>query len=45
MPQSPAQILIHLVFSTKNRKVTFQEEYRRLLNKYSISFDECYVWD
>ncbi len=45
MPQSLAQIRVHLVFSTKNRKITFQEEYRRLLNKYSISFDERYVWD
>ncbi len=45
MPQSLAQIPVHLVFSTKNHKITFQEEYRRLLNKYSISFDERYVWD
>ncbi len=28
-----------------HRKVTFQEEYRRLLNKYGIEFDEQYVWD
>lgn len=28
-----------------HRKVTFQEEYRRLLNKYGIEFDESYVWD
>ena len=27
------------------RKVTFQDEYRRLLNKYGIQFDERYVWD
>jgi hypothetical protein len=26
-------------------KVTFQEEYRRLLAKYGIAFDERYVWD
>ena len=79
MPQSLAQILVHLVFSTKNRepclvenlrdelhayiggiverlngtllkaehhrKVTFQEEYRRLLKKYDLQFDENYVWD
>ena len=74
MPQSLAQILVHLVFSTKNRndgygifsispahrpaleayianqeehhqKVTFQDEYRRLLNKYGVSFDERYLWD
>src|SRR5437867_2387276 len=24
---------------------TFQEEYRELLQKYSVSFDERYVWD
>jgi len=28
-----------------HRRVTFQEEYRRLLNKYEISFDERYVCD
>jgi len=26
-------------------KVAFQEEYRRLLNKYGIQFNERYVWD
>jgi putative transposase len=28
-----------------HRNVTFQDEYRRLLNKYGIEFDEKYVWD
>lgn len=28
-----------------HRKETFQEEFRRLLNKYGIAFDERYVWD
>ena len=28
-----------------HRKVTFQEEYRRLLSRYEIAFDERYVWD
>jgi REP element-mobilizing transposase RayT len=28
-----------------HRVVTFQEEYRRLLKKYEIPFDERYVWD
>jgi len=28
-----------------HRKVTFQDEYRRLLKKYGIEFDERYVWD
>ena len=28
-----------------HRVVTFQEEYRRLLQKYGIEYDERYVWD
>lgn len=28
-----------------HRKTTFQEEYRRLLAKYQLPFDERYVWD
>ena len=28
-----------------HRSVTFQEEYRRMLEKYRISYDERYVWD
>lgn len=28
-----------------HRVVTFQEEYRRLLEKYRIEYDERYVWD
>lgn len=28
-----------------HRKVTFQEEFRRLLERYEIAFDERYVWD
>jgi REP element-mobilizing transposase RayT len=28
-----------------HRVVTFQEEYRRLLEKYEVPFDERYVWD
>jgi hypothetical protein len=27
-----------------HRKVTFQEEYRRLLKRYGIEYDERYVW-
>ncbi len=55
MPQSLAKIYLHLVFSTKKRapflkdqqlrRETFQDEYRRLLTKYAIDFDERYVWD
>lgn len=28
-----------------HRRVTFQDEYRRLLEKYEIAYDERYVWD
>jgi len=28
-----------------HRKATFQEEFRRLLHKYGVPFDERYVWD
>ena len=28
-----------------HRKVTFQDEFRRLLRHYEIEFDERYVWD
>jgi putative transposase len=28
-----------------HRKVTFQDEYRKLLQKYAITYDERYVWD
>jgi REP element-mobilizing transposase RayT len=28
-----------------HRRVTFQEEFRRLLHKYGVPFDERYVWD
>ena len=28
-----------------HQKTTFQEEYRRLLERYRVSFDERYVWD
>ncbi len=95
MPQSLSQVILHIVFSTKERrpwldqawikqqgdqysgffwqggygdfsvgwsqlddlvryidhqeqhhqKETFQEEYRRLLRKYHVEFDERYVWD
>ena len=28
-----------------HRKISFQEEFRRLLRRYEIAFDERYVWD
>jgi putative transposase len=29
----------------RHRRITFQEEYRALLQRYGIAFDERYVWD
>ncbi|HWL54179.1 MAG TPA: IS200/IS605 family transposase [Chthoniobacteraceae bacterium] len=28
-----------------HRKMTFQDEYRRLLQRYQVAFDERYMWD
>jgi putative transposase len=28
-----------------HKKVSFQDEYRKLLERYAIPFDERYVWD
>lgn len=28
-----------------HRKIPFQDEFRRLLQRYEIAFDERYVWD
>ena len=28
-----------------HRKLAFQDEFRRLLQRYELSFDEAYVWD
>lgn len=28
-----------------HRKMTFQDEYRRLLERYRVNYDEKYVWD
>ena len=28
-----------------HRTVSFQDEYRRLLEKYGIQYDERYLWD
>ena len=28
-----------------HRRVSFQDEYRQLLEKYAIPYDERYVWD
>jgi hypothetical protein len=31
--------------ATHHQKMSFQDEFRRLLERYQIPFDERYVWD
>jgi hypothetical protein len=46
---SPAHVAVlrgYIVEQEKhNQKVSFQDEFRRLLRKYGIEYDERYVWD
>jgi putative transposase len=44
---SQLESLIHYIEIQEehHRTKTFQEEYRELLNKYHIAFDERYIWD
>jgi len=43
---SAASVVDYIQNQAKHHiKVTFQEEYRRLLERYQIAFDERYVWD
>jgi putative transposase len=45
--QSNAGSVIQYIKSQEehHRKMTFQEEYRRFLKRYQITYDENYVWD
>ncbi len=45
--QSDADVVVTYVRNQveHHRRMTFQEEYRRLLEKYQVTFDERYVWD
>ena len=50
MPQSLNRIIIPLIAYVENqaehhKTETFQNEFRRLLKKYGIDYDERYVWD
>jgi len=43
---SPAEVAEYIAQQERHhRAVTFQEEYRRLLESHGIEFDERYVWD
>jgi hypothetical protein len=45
--QSAKESVISYIASQEShhRKMTFQEEFRSLLEKHGIAFDERYVWD
>lgn len=50
MSQSLSQIYLHIVGYIENqeehhRRESFQDEFRRLLKKYEVEYDERYVWD
>ncbi len=47
MPQSLAKVLIHVVFSTKERRRFLRDtnEFRQLLKRYEITYDERSIWD
>jgi putative transposase len=44
---SHVEVLIEYIKNqeTHHRKMTFQDEFRKLLKKYSVQYDERYVWD
>jgi REP element-mobilizing transposase RayT len=45
--QSGADLVVDYIRNQAqhHRTMTFQEEYRRLLERYQVAFDEKYVWD
>ena len=45
--QSDADTVVNYVANQEqhHQKMTFQDEYRKLLEKYRINYDETYVWD
>ena len=55
MGQSLAHLLVHAIFSTKDRRPflhseeirneIYQEEIREIFKRHRVAFDERYVWD
>jgi putative transposase len=45
--ESQAKAVVHYIQQQEehHRKMTFQEEFRRFLEKYHVAYDERYVWD
>ena len=49
MSQSLASVVVHIVYSTKNREPwlrdPIQDEFREICKRHDIGSDERYVWD
>ena len=47
MSQSDAEAVIVYIQNQAehHKKITFQDEYRRFLKRYQVTYDERYVWD
>ena len=45
--ESQADTVIHYIQNQEehHRKVTFQDEFRKFLERYRVAYDERYVWD
>jgi hypothetical protein len=43
--KNSAENAIHFRHRFDHRTPTFQQEYRELLRRYGVDFDERYVWD
>jgi hypothetical protein len=46
MGQSLTHLLVHAIFSTKDRRPFLRsEEIREIFKRHRVAFDERYVWD
>ena len=46
MAQSLANVLVHIVYSTRHHKcISFQDEFRELWRRHRIALDQRYAWD
>jgi hypothetical protein len=45
--ESQVEAVIRYIQNQENhhRKMTFQEEFRKFLERYNVPYDERYVWD
>jgi hypothetical protein len=43
--QSFTHLLVHAIFSTKDRRPFLRSEIREIFKRHRVAFDERYVWD